>query len=288
MTTRADLKDCTLFISGASRGIGLAIALRAAEEGANIAIVAKTAESTAKSSGTVYSAAEEVERRGGRALPLVVDIRDDGAVEHAVDETVRHFGGIDICVNNASAIHIGGTLTTNAKRYDLVHQINARGTYLVSRACVPHLKHSPNPHVIALCPPLQLRPEWFGQFPAYAISKFNMSLCMMAMADEFRSLGIAFNGLWPRTAIATAALSMGGDQAVDLVPRRPEIVAEAACAIFKRSARTCTGRFFLDDEILWEEGWADFSRFEQKPGAPLSLDLFVDKDAWAPPGVCVA
>lgn len=288
MTTQGDLAGRTVLISGGSRGIGLAIALRAAREGANIAIAAKTATPDPKLSGTIFSAAEEVERAGGRALPLVVDVRDENAVQEAVDKTVDHFGGIDVCVNNASAIHVAGTLETSAKRYDLMHQINARGTYLLSRACIPHLKSSNNPHVIALCPPLDLRPEWFGRFPAYAISKFNMSLCMMAMAEEFRSLGIAFNGLWPRTAIATAALSMGRAQGNGLVARKPDIVAEAACAIFRRPAHACTGRFFLDDEILWEEGWRDFSPFEQVPGAPLTLDLFVSREGWAPPGVTIA
>ena len=288
MHRNCSLKNRTLFITGASRGIGLAIALRAAREGANIVIAAKTAEPSPKQTETIYTAAAAVERVGGKALPLVVDIRDDAAVEDAAAQATATFGKIDICVNNASAIHLGGTLETDVKRYDLMHQINGRGTYIVSRACVAHMRTSDNPHVLALCPPLQLRPEWFSRFPAYAVAKFNMSLYMMAMADEFRTQGIGFNGLWPRTAIATAALSMGGSDMPPVVARTPEIVAEAACAIFKRSARACTGKFFLDDEILWEEGWRDFSDFERIPGTPLSLDLFVDKDAWAPPGTSVA
>ncbi|WP_150293251.1 SDR family oxidoreductase [Sphingobium estronivorans] len=288
MAGRVDLTGRTIFISGASRGIGLAIALRAAREGANIAIAAKTAEPGPKSRETVYDAAQAIERLGGKALPLVVDIRDGEAIEAAVGKAADHFGGIDICVNNASAIHVAGTLGTGAKQYDLMHQINGRGTYLLSRACIPYLKSAENPHVLALCPPVHLRPEWFSQFPAYTVSKLNMSLFMMAMAEEFRSAGIAFNGLWPRTAIATAALSMGNDGENPIVARRPDIVAEAACAIFRRDARACTGRFFLDDEILWEEGWTDFAGFEQRRGVPLTLDLFVSRDAWAPPGVVVA
>ena len=287
MRTSCDLEGRTLFVTGGSRGIGLAIALRAAREGANIVIAAKTAEPNPKLAGTIHSAAEEVERQGGKALALAVDIRDQAAVEEAVGKAVERFGGIDICVNNASAISLGGTLETDAKRYDLMHQINARGTYMVSRACIPHLRASGNPHVLALSPPLDIRPQWFGRVPAYAVSKFNMSLYMMAMAEEFRSEAIAFNGLWPRTAIATAALSVAGADGQALRARRPDIMAEAACAIFKRPARACTGRFFLDDEVLWEKGWTDFSAFAPDAEGPLSVDLFVDREAWAPPGVAV-
>lgn len=287
MGANRDLAGRTLFITGASRGIGLAIALRAAREGANIVIAAKTAEPNPRLAGTIHSAAEAVEREGGKALALAVDIRDQAAVDEAVGKAVERFGGIDICVNNASAISLGGTLATDGKRYDLMHQINARGTYMVSRACIAHLRASANPHVLALSPPLDIRPQWFAPFPAYAVAKFNMSLYMMAMAEEFRSEGIAFNGLWPRTAIATAALSVAGAGGQGLRARRPEIMAEAACAIFKRLAKACTGRFFLDDEVLWEEGWTDFSAFAPDAGEPLSIDLFVDAQAWAPPGVMV-
>lgn len=288
MTGPLDLKGRTIFISGASRGIGLAIALRAARDGANIAIAAKTAVANPRLNGTIYSAVQEVERAGGKALPIVVDIRDDTSVQIAVDQAANHFGGIDICVNNASAIHVADTLATDAKRYDLMHQVNARGTYMLSRACIPYLKESENPHVLALSPPLHLRPDWLARFPAYAVSKLNMSLYMLAMAEEFRSSGIAFNGLWPRTAIATTALSMGSGDEGQIVARKPEIMAEAACAIFRRPARACTGRFLLDDEVLWEEGWTDFTGFETGAGKPLSLDLFVNPEAWAPPGVVVA
>ena len=288
MADLAVLRGKTLFVTGASRGIGLAIALRAAREGANIVIAAKTSVARSGSSSTIFTAAAEIEKAGGRALPIAVDIRDGEAIDAAVEKAVAHFGGIDICVNNASAINLGGTLAVNAKGYDLMHQINGRGTYLVSRACLPYLLRSDNPHVLALSPPLQLRPQWFGRFPAYALSKFSMSIYMMAMAEEFRVQGVAFNSLWPRTAIATAALSMGGEQSAGIVARRPEIMAEAACTIFKRDARTCTGRFFLDDELLWEAGHKDFAVYQDAPRAPLTLDLFVDRDAWAPPGVVIA
>lgn len=282
-----DLAGKTFFITGASRGIGRAIALRAAREGANIVIAAKTESPHPRLPGTIHSVAREVEAAGGRALALVVDIRDEAMIGVAVERAVEAFGGIDICVNNASAINLGGTLVVDGRRYDLMHQINARGTYLVSRACIPYLRRADNPHVLGLCPPPQLRPEWFSRFPAYAVSKFNMSLFMTAFAAEFRSEGIAFNGLWPRAAIDTAALAMG-EEGARLVARGPEIVAEAACAIFRRRARACTGRFFLDDEVLWEEGRTDFSEFRPKGDEPLSLDLFVDREGWAPPGVVVA
>ncbi|MBY8825645.1 SDR family oxidoreductase [Sphingomonas colocasiae] len=284
----ADLCGKTLFITGASRGIGLAIALRAAREGANIVIAAKSSVPRPGISGTIFTAADAIERAGGKALPIAVDIRDGDAIDAAVEKAVAHFGGVDICVNNASAINLGGTLAVNAKSHDLMHQINARGTYLVSRACLPHLLRSANPHVLALSPPPHMRPHWFGRFPAYALSKFGMSIYMMAMAEEFRAQGVAFNGLWPRTAIATAALGMGGEQSAGIVARRPEIMAEAACTIFKRDARACTGRFFLDDEVLWEAGHRDFDAYQDVPGMPLTLDLFVDRDAWTPPGVAIA
>lgn len=288
MASQVSLEGKTLFITGASRGIGLAIACRAAREGANIVIAAKTSVPNERVSGTIFSAAEAVEKAGGRALPLAIDVRDGDAIQQAVEKAASHFGGIDICVNNASAIHIGGTLAVDAKAYDLMHQINARGTYLVTRACIPFLMKSDRPHVLTLSPPLDLRPHWLGRFPAYALSKFNMSLYMMAMAEEFRLEGIAFNGLWPRTAISTAALKMGSAPEMSLVARRPDIMAEAACALFKREPGACSGRFFLDDMLLWEEGWREFSDFEENPGKPLTLDLFVDREAWTPPGLRIA
>ena len=271
------LKGKTLFITGASRGIGLAIALRAARDGANVAVVAKTAEPHSKLPGTVYSAADEIEKAGGNALPLVVDIRDADSVENAVVTTVERFGGIDICVNNASAISLTNTLETDSKRFDLMHQINARGTFLVSRACVPHLRRAENPHVLALSPPLNLRPQWLGDHVAYTLSKFSMSMLMVGMAEEFRSEGIAFNGLWPRTTIATSAIrfALGGDEAMRR-SRLPDIMADAAYALFCRPAHTCTGRLYLDEQVLREEGVRDFDVYRVDPAVEPAIDLFVD------------
>lgn len=278
----------TLFITGASRGIGLAIGLRAARDGANIVIAAKTSQPHPKLPGTIHSAAEQIEAAGGRALPIVVDVRDETSVRAAVDAAVNRFGGIDICVNNASAISLSGTLETDMKRYDLMHQVNARGTFLVSRLCIPYLRAAANPHVLALCPPLDLRPQWFAAHPAYTASKYSMSLYMMAMAEEFRHQGIAFNGLWPRTTIATSAVKFapGGAQLLER-SRTPEILADAAHAIFCRPARAATGHFYLDDEVLSAEGVTDFSVYTCNPDAELAVDLFVDPTAPAPPGVRV-
>jgi citronellol/citronellal dehydrogenase len=283
------LQGKTLFITGASRGIGLAIALRAARDGANIVVAAKTAEPHPKLPGTIHSAAQEIEAAGGNALPIVVDVRDEASVNAAVEATVERFGGIDICVNNASAISVTPTLETDMKRYDLMHQINARGTFLVSRACVPHLRKSENPHVLALSPPLDLRAHWFAAHPAYTVAKFNMSLYMMAMAEEFREEGIAFNGLWPRTTVATSAIkfALSGEEGMGR-SRAPEIMADAAYAIFNRPARSCTGQFFLDDEVLWADGVSDFSSYGQTADGAFDVDLFVDPQAWAPPGVKVS
>lgn len=282
------LKGKTLFITGASRGIGLAIGLRAARDGANVAIAAKTSQPHPKLPGTIHTAAGQIEAAGGRALPLVVDVRDEASVREAVDATVSHFGGIDICVNNASAISLTGTLETDMKRYDLMHQVNARGTFLVSRLCIPHLRKADNPHVLALCPPPDLRPEWFAAHPAYTASKYGMSLYMMAMAAEFRHESIAFNGLWPRTPIATSAVkfAVGGEQVMSR-SRTPDILADAAYAIFCRPARSVTGQFFIDDEVLWAEGVTDLGRYACTPAATLAVDLFVDPAAPAPPGVRV-
>jgi citronellol/citronellal dehydrogenase len=283
------LKDKTLFITGASRGIGLAIGLRAARDGANVVVAAKTDKPHPKLPGTIHTAAEQIESAGGHALAVVVDVRDEASVSAAIDAAVGRFGGIDICVNNASAISLTGTLQTDMKRYDLMHQINARGTFLVTRQCIPHLRNSANPHVLALCPPLELRPQWFAPYPAYTVAKFGMSLYMMAMAAEFQHEGIACNGLWPRTTIATAAVkfAIGSGELFDR-SRRPEIMADAAHAILCRPARSCTGKFFLDDEVLWAEGVTDFAQYASDPAAELPVDLFVDPTAPAPPGVRVA
>ena len=238
----------TLFITGASRGIGLAIAIRAARDGANVAVAAKTAEPHKHLPGTIFSAAKDIEAAGGRALPLVCDVRDEASVSRAVAAAVEAFGGIDICVNNASAIQLTGTLATEMKRYDLMHQVNARGTFLTSKACLPHLKKAGNPHVLMISPPLDMSSRWFRGHVAYTMAKFGMSLCVLGMAEEFKDEGIAFNALWPRTTIATAAIrfALGGDEAIRRC-RTPEIMADAAYAIFAKPARELTGQFLIDD-----------------------------------------
>jgi citronellol/citronellal dehydrogenase len=276
----------TLFISGASRGIGLAIALRAARDGANVVVAAKTAQAHPKLPGTIYSAAQQIEDAGGKALPLVVDVRDEASVQAAVDRSVEQFGGIDICVNNASAISLTGTLETDMKRYDLMHQINVRGTFMVSRACIPHLKRAANPHILALSPPLNMRPEWFKPHVAYTIAKYAMSLYMLGMAEEFRADGIACNALWPRTTIATSAIrfAYGGDDGMQH-SRAPQIMADAAHAIFTRRAREFTGRFMLDDEMLALTGVRDFDQYRFDPTYSLALDLFVDSTVAPTQGV---
>jgi citronellol/citronellal dehydrogenase len=282
------LRGKTLFITGASRGIGLAIALRAARDGANIAIAAKTAEPHPKLAGTIHTAAAEVERAGGRALPLVVDVRDEAAVAAAVARCAEHFGGIDVCVNNASAINLAPTEQIDIRRYDLIQQINTRGTFVTTRACLPYLKRAANPHVLTLSPPLDLRPQWFAAHLAYSLSKFGMSLCMLGMAEEYRAAGIACNALWPRTTIATAAVEFAlGGPAMMRRSRKPEIVADAAHAILMRPARDCSGRFFIDDSVLYEEGVRDFGPYSVEPGGALLADLFIARDAPPPPGVRV-
>ena len=266
----------TLFITGASRGIGLAIALRAARDGANVAIVAKTAEPHPKLPGTVFTAAREIEAAGGKALPCVVDIRDEQAVADAVKKTVETFGGIDILVNNASAIHLTGTESTPMKRYDLMHGINTRGTFVCSQACIPYLKKAANPHVLNLSPPLNMETRWFAPHVAYTMAKFGMSMCVLGMAGEFKKDGVAFNALWPRTTIATAAVQnlLGGD-AMIRGSRKPEIMADAAYVIFNRPARECTGNFFIDDEVLASAGKTDLSEYAVDPTATLMPDFFV-------------
>ena len=279
------LSGKTMFVTGASRGIGLAIALRAARDGANVAIAAKTAEPHPKLPGTIYSAAEEIEAAGGKALPLIVDVREEASVMAAVEATVQRFGGIDICVNNASAIQLTGTLQTDMKRYDLMHQINARGTYLTSKACIPHLKQAANPHVLMLSPPLDMSPRWFGTHVAYTMAKFGMSMCVLGMAEEFKGDGIAFNALWPRTGIATAAIknALAGEEGMRRC-RTPEIMADAAYAIFNKNARDFSGRFLIDDSFLYDEGVRDFDQYRVDPTQPLMPDFFVPESSKPPPG----
>jgi citronellol/citronellal dehydrogenase len=270
------LKGKTLFISGASRGIGLAIALRAAKDGANIAIAAKTSEPNPKLEGTVYSAAEAIEKAGGKALACVVDIRDEAAVAAAVKQTAEKFGGIDILVNNASAISLTGTEATAMKRYDLMHSVNTRGTFVCSQACIPFLKKAANPHVLMLSPPLNMETRWFAPHVAYTMAKFGMSMCVLGMAGEFKKDGIAFNALWPRTTIATAAIQnlLGGD-AVMRGSRKPEIMGEAAHIIFSRSSREHTGNFYIDDEVMASAGKTDLSQYAVDPSVSLVPDFFV-------------
>ncbi len=278
----------TLFITGASRGIGLAIALRAARDGANIAVAAKTAEPHPKLAGTIYSAAQAIEQAGGRALPLVVDVRDEASVTAAVRQCAQVFGRIDICINNASAINLAPTEQIDMRRYDLIQQINTRGTFVTSRACLPYLKQAPNPHILTLSPPLQLQPKWFAGHLAYSLSKYGMSLCMLGLAEEYRADGIACNALWPRTTIATAAVefALGGPQMMRR-SRKPEIVADAAHVILSRPARQCTGQFFIDDSVLAEAGVRDFGAYSVEPGAVLLGDLFIDAASPAPAGVAI-
>ncbi|HEY3567292.1 MAG TPA: NAD(P)-dependent oxidoreductase [Thermoanaerobaculia bacterium] len=269
------LQGKTLFITGASRGIGKAIALRAAADGANIAIAAKTAEPHPKLPGTIFSAAEEIEAAGGRALPLQVDIRDEDKVLAAVARTVETFGGIDILVNNASAINLTSTLETPMKRFDLMWGVNARGTYLCSQACIPHLKKAANPHILTLSPPLNLDPKWFAHHVAYTIAKYGMSLCVLGMAEEFKKDGIAVNALWPRTVILTAALAMLGGLTPPENCRKPEIMADAAHVILTRNSRELTGQFLIDEDVLREAGGNDFEKYAVAPGKPLHPDLFL-------------
>jgi citronellol/citronellal dehydrogenase len=270
----------TLFVTGATRGIGLAIAVRAAKDGASVAFIGKTETAHPKLPGTIHDAARAIESAGGRALPIACDLRDEVAVEAAVAATVGRFGGIDILVNNASAISLTGTLDTPPKRFDLMLGVNARGTYVASRACLPHLiaaaKSGRNPHVLTLAPPPTLDPKWYRDHVAYTLAKVGMSLVTLGMAEEFRDLGVAFNGLWPRTVIATAAVAMiPGAQAARQHMRTPEIVADAAHAIVTRDASTCTGRFLIDEDVLREAGVTDFDRYAVEPGQPLMPDLFL-------------
>ena len=270
------LSGKTLFITGGGRGIGLAIGLRAARDGANVAILGKTAEPHPRLPGTVFTAAAELEAAGGKALALVGDVRSEESVLAAVAATAARFGGIDILVNNASAVAPTPTLATDLKRFDLMHQVNTRGTFLCSKACLPHLLRAANPHILNLAPPLDLQARWFAPHLAYTMAKFGMSLCTLGMAEEFREQGVAVNSLWPLTAIDTAAIRniLGGPEMLKAC-RRPAIVADAAWAIFNRPARECTGNFFIDEEVLRAEGVSDFSGYACDPGVDPVADYFL-------------
>jgi citronellol/citronellal dehydrogenase len=283
------LSGKTLFITGASRGIGLAIALRAARDGANIAIAAKTAEPHPKLAGTIYTAAEDIERAGGKALPLVVDVRDETLVRDALDKTAQKFGGIDIGVNNASAIQLTNTTATDMKRFDLMQQINARGTFMVSKWAIGYLEKAANPHILMISPPLDMKEKWFAPHTAYSMAKFGMSLVVLGLAGELRGKGIAVNALWPRTLIATAAVqNLLGGAAMAARGRKPDIMADAAYAIFNKPSRQFTGRFVIDDSFLAENGVADFERYRVDPTQSLAPDFFVPDDSAPPPGVIIA
>ena len=271
-----NLKDKVIFISGGSRGIGLAMAKRAAQDGAKIVVAAKTAEPHPKLPGTIYTAAEEIVEAGGDALPMVCDIRDEDNVRDAINASVEHFGGIDICINNASAIQLTNTLDTAMKRYDLMHQINGRGTYMVSKYCLPHLLKSENPHILNLAPPLDMDPKWFGGHVGYTMAKYTMSMCVLGMAEEFKDRGVAVNALWPRTAIATAAVQnhLGGDEIMRL-SRNVDIMADAAYTILIKDSKSFSGNFCIDDLVLHDAGVTDFTRYANVPFGELMPDFFV-------------
>ena len=276
------LKGKTVFISGGSRGIGLAIALRAARDGANVTIAAKTADPHPKLPGTIYTAAKEIEDAGGKALPVICDIREEGQVGEAVEKTVAAFGGIDICVNNASAIQLTGTLATDMKRYDLMHQINTRGTFLVSKMCIPHLKLAKNPHILNLAPPLDMEAKWFKNHVAYTMAKFGMSMCTLGMSAEFAKDGIAVNSLWPLTAIDTAAVrNLLGGATVAAMSRTPEIMADAFHEIVIKPSRETTGNFFIDELVLRDAGVTDFAKYAPGATGPLAADFFVPDEVFA-------
>ena len=283
------LKDRTLFITGASRGIGLAIALAAARSGANVAVAAKTQTPHPRLPGTIASAAAEIEAAGGRALALAVDVRDDAAVEAAIERTAAHFGGIDIVVNNASAVALTKVADTEMRRFDLMHQVNARGAFLVSKYAIPHLARAANPHILMLSPPLEMAEKWFAPHTAYSMAKFGMSMVVLGLAGELRPQRIAVNALWPRTTIATSAIrNLLGGEAMMRRSRRPEILADAACRIFVKPAASFSGRFLIDDTFLAAEGVTDFERYGVDPTETLAPDFFVPDDIEPPPGVTVA
>jgi citronellol/citronellal dehydrogenase len=277
------LNGKTLFVTGGSRGIGLAIAKRCAADGANVVIAAKTATPHAKLPGTIYSAAAEIEEAGGRALPLVVDVRDDASVEAAIAQTVDTFGGIDLVLNNASAINLAPTSQIDMKRFDLMHQVNARATFLVSKLALPHLARSNNPHILTLSPPLDMKEKWFAPHLAYSMAKFGMSLVVLGLAGELRGQGIAINALWPRTTIDTSAVrNLLGGEALARASRTPEILAEAAYRIFTKPAKTFSGNFIIDDTFLAGEGVTDFEIYRVDPTQPLQVDFFVPDHSPAP------
>ena len=272
------LENRTAFITGGTRGIGLAIARRLGSDGANVVIAAKTDQPPPKLPGTVHTAAAEVEAAGGNGLGVVCDIRSEEQVQAAVDTAVEAFGGIDIVINNASAIQLTGTAATDMKRYDLMNSVNGRGTFVTTKTCLPHLMQSDNPHILALAPPLDMRSQWFGPNVAYAIAKYTMSMCILGWAEEFRSVPIAANALWPRTTIATAAIEYVVGEELMRASRTPEIMADAAHAIVTKPAAECTGNFFIDDVLLMEEGVTDFRKYKVDPDAELALDGFLPAD----------
>ena len=282
------LKGKTLFVSGGSRGIGLAIALRAARDGANVVIAAKTAKPHPRLKGTIYTAADEVRAAGGKALPIICDIREEAQVIAAIDQAVAEFGGIDICVNNASAISLTNSQMTDMKRFDLMMGINTRGTFMVSKYCIPHLRKSDNPHILMLSPPLDMQAKWFQHSTAYTMAKFGMSMCVLGLSAELKGAGIAVNALWPRTTIATAAVGnlLGGD-AMMRASRKPEIMGEAAYVIFTKPSRQFTGNFCIDDKVLYDSGVRDFEPFRVDRSVPLMSDFFVPDGDVPPPGVSV-
>ncbi len=276
MTT---LAGKTLFITGASRGIGKAIALRAAKDGANIVIASKTTEAHPKLEGTIFTAAAEIEQAGGKALPIACDIRFEEQIQAAVNKAVETFGGIDVLINNASAIQLTGTLETPMKRFDLMHQINTRGTFACSQACLPHLLKAENPLILNISPPLNMKPKWFAGHVAYTMAKYGMSMCVLGMAEEFRRKGVAVNALWPRTSIATAAVNnlLGGEQMMRQ-SRKVDIMSDAAHVILTRPSRECTGNFFIDETLLRSAGVEDFSHYAVDPSAELLTDFFLDRE----------
>lgn len=273
----ANLKDKVVFITGASRGIGREIALRFAKDGAKIAIAAKTTEPNPKLAGTIYSVAEEIEKAGGKALPLIVDVRDEQMVADAVNQTVKTFGGIDILVNNASAINLDSTLDISMKRYDLITSVNSRATFMCSKLCIPHLKKASNPHILTMSPPLSMNPKWFKKHLAYTMSKYGMSMCTLGLAEEFKREGIAANSLWPKTLIATAAISVNISKLLYHASRKPIIVADAAYEIVTSDSRKVTGNFFIDEEFLKSRGVTDFKQYAMHRFIPVVSDIFVDK-----------
>jgi len=271
-----NLQGKVIFITGGSRGVGRAIALKAAQEGAHIVIAAKTSEPHPKLEGTIHTVASEIESLGGKALALQCDVRDENQIHAAVEQAVKIFDGIDILINNASAIYLSPTLETPLKRFDLMFSVNVRGTFATTQACLPYLKKAKNPHVLTLSPPLNMKAEWFKDYCAYTISKYGMSMCVLGMAEEFKETRIAFNALWPKTILATAAVEMLGGQSLIQAARKPEIVAEAALFILKRDSSVYTGQFFIDEDVLKAEGITDFTSYAQNPASPLIPDFFLD------------